>query len=381
MSRNLLARMRDEGDFEQVIALNDRACGLSGFIIHDTTRGPAAGGIRIYPYDSEEDALTDGFRLARAMTFKAAAADLPVGGGKIVLRESSSLVREEALRAVGRALENLGGRFLAGRDVGVPVAQGAWVRSETRFMVDESEAGVGDLNRATAVGVEAGARAALAFATGREGWAGARVALQGAGGVGSWLARLLSEHGAELIVCDANPRALEELKALVPFREVAPDRILDVDCDLFAPCAIGGVLDADGAKRLKARAVAGSANNVLSSKEAGELLFSRGVAYAPDYLVNAGALIQGIRFLRQGERRVPRPSRRLLTGPGRFLNAHGGEASPRKRFWKKRPGSAFAGDGGGGAGSFPVALRNPPDLTGDCVDPIISTSQPRHSPL
>jgi len=150
---NLLSRMREEGDFEQVIALNDRACGLSGFmVLHDTSRGPASGGIRIYPYETEEAALTDGFRLARAMTFKAAAADLPVGGGKIVLRESGSLVREEALKAVGRALEVLGGRFLAGRDVGVPVADGAWVRSETSFMVDESEAGVGDLNRATAIG-------------------------------------------------------------------------------------------------------------------------------------------------------------------------------------------------------------------------------------
>jgi leucine dehydrogenase len=306
MSLDLLARMRDEGDFEQVIALNDRACGLSGFmVLHDTTRGPAAGGIRIYPYASEEDALADGFRLARAMTFKAAAAGLPVGGGKIVLRESPALVREEALRAVGRALEILGGRFLAGRDVGVPVADGAWVRRETSFMVDESEAGVGDLNRATAVGVEAGARAALAFATGRASWEGARVALQGAGGVGSWLARLLSERGAELTVCDTNPRALVELRAVVRFREVAPDQILEVECDLFAPCAIGGVLDADSAKRIAARAVAGSANNVLASEEAGGVLYSRGVAYAPDYLVNAGALIQGIRFLRQGERSSP----------------------------------------------------------------------------
>jgi leucine dehydrogenase len=306
MSLNLLARMREEGDFEQVIALNDRACGLAGFmVLHDTSRGPASGGIRIYPYATEEAALTDGFRLARAMTFKAAAADLPVGGGKIVLMESPSLVREEALKAVGRAIEVLHGRFLAGRDVGVPVADGVWVRSETSFMVDESDSGVGDLNRATAIGVEAGARAALLFATGRDSWAGVRVALQGAGGVGIWLARMLSEKGAELFVSDPNPRALEELRSHAAFHEVAPDRILETDCELFAPCAIGGVLGPDQARMLRARAVAGSANNVLASKEAGEVLFSRGLAYAPDYLVNAGALIQGVRFLRGGERSSP----------------------------------------------------------------------------
>ena len=306
---NLLSRMVDEGDFEQVIALNDRACGLSGFmVLHDTSRGPASGGIRIYPYETEEAALTDGFRLARAMTFKAAAADLPVGGGKIVLRESDSLVREEALKAVGRALEVLGGRFLAGRDFGVPVAAGAWVRSETSFMVDESDTGVGDLNRATAVGVEAGARAALAFATEASswpGWKGARVVLQGAGGVGTWLARILAGQGAELFVSDPNPRALEALRSWVEFHEVQPDRVFSIECDLFAPCALGGVIDPARARELEARAVAGSANNVLTSEEAGEVLFSRGIAYAPDYLVNAGALIQGVRFLRSGERSSP----------------------------------------------------------------------------
>jgi leucine dehydrogenase len=302
---SLFEDMRKDG-FEQVVALSDPACGLEGFmVLHDTSRGPATGGIRLYPYESEAQALEDGFRLARAMTFKAAAADLPVGGGKIVLLESSALRREEALRAVGRAIEILGGRFLAGRDVGVPVADGALVRSETSFMVDESDEGVGDLNRATAIGVEAGARAALAVTTGASEWNGARVALQGAGGVGTWLARMLSERGAALLVSDSSPRALDELRRLVDFEEVPPDRILDVDCELFAPCAIGGVLDEAGARRLKARAVAGSANNVLASKEAGEALFSRGIAYAPDYLVNAGALIQGVRFLRSGERSSP----------------------------------------------------------------------------
>lgn len=310
MSRDLLDRMRLEGDFEQVIALSDPRCGLRGFIVlHDTSRGPATGGIRVYPYDSEDDAISDGFRLARAMTFKAVAADLPVGGGKIVLMEGPDFVREEALPAVGRAIDGLGGRFLAGRDVGVPVPDGALVRRETCFMVDESEAGVSDLNRATAVGVEAGARAALSFATGAgdgerswKGWAGARVSLQGAGGVGSWLARLLAEAGAELFVCDPDRAALERLGKHVRFQEVSTDSLLDVDCDLFSPCAIGGALEIAGARRLRCRAVAGSANNVLASPEAGDELFARGIVYAPDFLVNAGALIQGTRFLLTGTR-------------------------------------------------------------------------------
>jgi leucine dehydrogenase len=298
--------MRDEGDFEQVIALHDRSCGLSGFmVIHDTSRGPAAGGIRLYHYRDEDEALTDGFRLARAMTFKAAAAELPVGGGKIVLVDSPALVRDEVLRAVGRAIDGLSGRFLAGRDVGVSIASGALVRSETRFMVDESAAGVEDLNRATALGVEAGARAALAFATGRSDWAGVRVAIQGAGGVGSWLARILGAFGAELMVSDPDRGALSDLRQDVGFREVAPGEILEADCDVLAPCAIGGILDAAAAGRLRAKVVAGSANNVLASAQAGEALFARGIVYAPDFLVNAGALIQGVRFLLTGERASP----------------------------------------------------------------------------
>jgi leucine dehydrogenase len=312
VSSGLLERMRSAGGFEQVIALSDSGSGLRGFVvIHDTSRGPATGGIRLYPYASEDDALSDGFRLARAMTFKAAAADLPVGGGKIVLLESPDFVKKEALPAVGRAIESLGGRFLAGRDVGVPIPDATLVRSETGFMVDESETGVSDLNRATAVGVLWGARAALGIAAGAadegssvgdDGFRGLRVVLQGAGGVGSWLARLLADGGAELLVSDSNPEALEELERHVRFRKIAPDCVLDVDCDLFAPCAIGGVLDRSGARRLRARVVAGSANNVLASIEAGDELFSRGVVYAPDFLVNAGALIQGTRFLLTGER-------------------------------------------------------------------------------
>lgn len=293
-------------DVENILPIEDRTCGLRGFVvIHSTARGPATGGIRLYPYPSDEAARSDGYRLARAMTFKAAAADLPVGGGKIVLFDAPELQREAALRSIGRTLESMNGAFLAGRDVGIPVADGAIIRSQTRYMVDESEEGVGDLNLATALGVLAGARAALAFSLGTSSFQGVRVALQGAGGVGRWLAAHLAEEGAVLTVCDTNRAALETLRETTPFEEVSPEAIYDVDCELFAPCAIGGVIDPGTAKRLIARVVAGSANNVLSEPEAGALMMARGITYAPDYLVNAGALIQGVRFLLEGERRSP----------------------------------------------------------------------------
>lgn len=292
---------------EKIVRLTDARSGLDGFIVlHDTSRGPATGGIRLYPYASEADALEDGLLLARAMTFKAAAADLPVGGGKIVAIQPAPARREDCLRAIGRTIESMNGEFLAGRDVGVPVEDGAIVRGETAYMVDESEEGVGDLNLATALGVLAGARATLSFRLGRSNFSGVRVALQGAGGVGGWLARKLSAEGAALIVADPNAAALERLRADVDFTEVHPDEIYDADCDLFSPCAVGGVLSRKTAPRLKARIVAGSANNVLRQPEAGATLFAAGITYAPDFLVNAGALIQGVRFLLRGERSSPK---------------------------------------------------------------------------
>lgn len=292
--------------FEQALALSDPANGVQGFVVvHDTSRGPATGGIRFYPYGSEEEALEDGIRLARAMTLKAAAAELPVGGGKIVVIEPPDAKRHDALRSVGRSIESMAGRFLAGRDVGVPVEDGAVVRSETSYMVDESDDGVGDLNRATALGVLAGARVALASHLNRVDFKGVRVALQGAGGVGAWLARKLAEAGAELYVSDPSQEALGALRDAVSFHEVSVEAIYSVECDLFAPCAIGGVLDERTAARLAARTVVGSANNVLASAAIGDVLAERDVLFVPDFLVNAGALIQGVRFLLYGEKHSP----------------------------------------------------------------------------
>lgn len=310
--------------FEQAIGLSEPANGLEGFmVLHSTARGPATGGIRLYPYASDEEALADGIRLARAMTFKAAAAELPVGGGKIVLRTPPESRRRDALLAVGRAIDAMDGRFLAGRDVGVPVEDGSIVREATSYMVDESDVsagGVGDLNRATALGVLAAIKAAVSVELSRPRLHGVRIAIQGAGGVGAWLARELAREGAELFVCDTNPAALDELADAISFHRVRVDDVFAVESDVFAPCAIGGVLDEKTAGALEAKIVAGSANNPLASPEVAEALATRGVVFVPDYLVNAGALIQGVRFLLHGERRstaaieaIGEKTKRLLT--------------------------------------------------------------------
>jgi leucine dehydrogenase len=169
-------------------------------------------------------------------------------------------------------------------------------------MVDETESGVGDLNRATAIGVEAGARVALRFCLGIDNWKGIRVAIQGAGGVGQWLARILSDEGADLAVSDLNEKTLERLAEQTSFEAVGPEEIYSASRDVFCPCAVGSVLNDETVDRLTARVVAGSANNVLSEPSIGKTLHQLGICYVPDSLISAGALIQGIRFLLTGER-------------------------------------------------------------------------------
>lgn len=304
---NLLSQMRTRADglsCEQIIALCEPSIGLAGFIVIDnTTRGPATGGIRIFPYLSEQDALEDGLRLARAMTFKNAAAELPAGGGKVVLLAGEDINKKHMLQATGRIIQSLGGRFLAGRDVGVSLEDAHIIRQETEYMVDESENGLGDLNRHTALGVIAGAAAALQHRSGQTDWRGIRVAIQGVGGVGTWLARELSSRGAHLVVADTQPERLIALRDQIDFEEVAPHEIMFAKCDLLSPCAVGAVVHEGNVADIRAHVVAGSANNILASSRAGEELHRRKIVYAPDYLINAGAVIAGTHFLRFQQRR------------------------------------------------------------------------------
>jgi leucine dehydrogenase len=292
------------GDGEQVIAFQNRAAGLRGFLaIHDTTLGPALGGIRLWRYANEEEALADVLRLSRAMTLKAALAELPAGGGKTVLIDHPALCREEVFEALGCLIESLGGRYFSGPDVGVTGSDLEAVGRRTRYVALESAPGLGDISQMTAEGVWHGLRACLDFTGIRR----ARVAIQGVGNVGRCLGRILHGEGMELVVTDVDPARARDAGEEFGARVVAPEEILAADADVVAPCALGGVIDGDVAERLKARIVCGSANNVLSAPDVADRLEQRGIVYAPDYLVNAGGLIRGAEYYLLG-RADSRPS-------------------------------------------------------------------------
>jgi len=307
MSVHLLDAMRREG-FEEVVALSDPDSGLRAFLgIHDTARGPAFGGIRRWAYRNEHQALGDCLRLARAMSHKCALLDLPGGGAKVVFLDGEVSDREAAYRALGRAVERMAGRYYTGPDVGTGERELAWVASETRYATDPGPDGPGELGAATAEGVFRGMEACLEHLDGEVDWGRRRVVIQGLGDVGVRLARLLVEQGAEVRAAEIDPErasaALEQLD--IELLEAGTE--LSQPCDVFAPCAMGGVLHDLSLERLDCRVIAGSANNVLVRSLHGERLAARDVLYAPDVVLTAGALIRGVLFHLEG-RREPVPA-------------------------------------------------------------------------
>ncbi|GBC81895.1 Leucine dehydrogenase [bacterium HR10] len=299
-------------DYEQVIALNNNASGLWGFIvIHDTTRGPALGGIRVRPYASEAEALEDGLRLARAMSYKAAIADLPCGGGKAVVIEHPEWDRVLAMRTLGRFIESLRGRFQTGRDLGLTEEDVRLLREETRYIGCEGA----ESDEYTALGVIEGMRACVEHLGGGESsgqpFAGLTVAVQGVGSVGWAIARRLHEAGVRLIVADVDERRARAAERAFGARVVAPEEIYEAPADVFCPCALGGVLTERTIALLRARIVAGSANNVLADEALGWTLRERGILYAPDFVINAGALIHGANLYLKGKRENEADVRRI----------------------------------------------------------------------
>ncbi len=289
---NIFQRL-ETADHEQVIVLQNRASGLRGFLaIHDTTLGPALGGVRLWRYASEEEALQDALRLSRGMTYKASLAGLPCGGGKTVLLDHDGLKREEAFEAFARVVESLRGRYFTGRDVGITDADLAVIGRVTKYIAREWGDEPADICESTAIGVWHGMRACLETLGLRK----ARVAVQGLGGVGLDLARILKREGMELIFADICESRVAEAGRALGARVVPPEDIYSVDCEIFAPCALGGVLSSATIPKLRARIVCGCANNVLATPEDGDELARRGILYAPDYLVNAGGLIRGAEF-------------------------------------------------------------------------------------
>lgn len=288
--------MAREG-FEEVIALHDRATGLRGFLgIHDSSRGRAFGGIRRWNYLDEDQALRDCLRLSRAMSHKCALAGLAVGGAKLVLLDRQDLDLPRAYRAVGDLVERLGGRFYTGPDVGTGPEELAAVAERTRFVTDPGPGGPGELSEATAEGVFRSIAATLRHLDGAEDWKQRTVVVQGLGEVGRGLAQRLVEQGARVLAAEIDPRRAEVVAAELGIELVDPATEYDQRCDVFAPCALGGILHDLTLTRLRCRVIAGGANNVLVRPLHGDRLHERGILYAPDFIVNAGALIRGVLF-------------------------------------------------------------------------------------
>lgn len=279
---------------ERVVLCRLPAVGYKGIIaIHSTVAGPAVGGTRYWSYAGEAEAVADALRLSRGMTYKNAMAGLPLGGGKSVLFANVQADREALFRAHGRFIEHLGGTYVAGEDVGTSPADMAVVRLETEHVAGLGDSG--DPSPRTARGVLQAIRAAAKHRWGSDDLAGRTVALQGCGNVGALVARLLHEAGAKLVVTDLNKGRVRQVVRATGAAAVELDGIYDVEADLFAPCALGGILNRDTIPRLRVEIVAGAANNQLLEDEDGERLHAKGILYAPDYIANAGGVINGCR--------------------------------------------------------------------------------------
>lgn len=293
-------------DCEQVVLVRDRSAGATVLVVvHDTALGPAHGGIRRWAYPSLAAASADAVALATAMTWKCALAGVPAGGGKCVVLDHPGLDRAAAYRLVGRTVEELGGRYFTGPDVGTTDADLRLVAERTRYVaLDRHGEGPGDLAGATADGVLLALQAALAVAASRD-LAGTTVAVQGLGAVGAALCERLAARSVRLVVADVLPARAAAVAQRCGATVVEPAAIVRTPCDVFAPCALGGVLTAAIARELPARIVCGAANNVFADDDASAVLHARGIVAVPDFVANAGALILGATWHLTGRRAAP----------------------------------------------------------------------------
>jgi leucine dehydrogenase len=282
-------------EYEEVVFFHDAASGLRAIVaIHSTALGPALGGTRYYPFSSEEDALRDVLRLARGMTYKAAAAGLDLGGGKaVIIGDPSRDKSEELLRAYGRFIESLGGRYVTAEDVGTSRDDMDVLRRETRWVTGVSKrlGGSGDPSPVTAYGVFQGLRACAEEALRTSSLEGVRVVVQGVGKVGYHLVKHLTEAGAVVTVADVDVDAVARAAGEFGAETVDPEKAHAVECEIFAPCALGAVIRDDTLPELKCAVVAGAANNQLARAEHGDALHDQGILYAPDFVINSGGLM------------------------------------------------------------------------------------------
>lgn len=282
-------------DYGQVHLALDKSTGLRAIIaIHDTRLGPALGGCRFIHYDSDDAALVDALRLARGMTYKAALANLPHGGGKsVIMRPSRHFDRVALFRSFGKFVDDLRGHYITAEDSGTGLEDMEVIRSVTKWVtgVDPSHGGSGDPSPFTALGVRRGIEACVEKKLGKTNLKGVHVAVQGVGHVGYHLCRELHACGATITVADVDALKAERAQREFGAKVVKLDAIFDVDCDVFAPCALGSALNDGTIPRIRARIVAGAANNQLAVPQNGDDLYARGILYAPDYAINAGGLI------------------------------------------------------------------------------------------
>lgn len=281
---------------EQVIFCNDSETGLKAIIaIHDTTLGPALGGTRMWNYSNEIDALNDVLRLSRGMTFKASISGLNLGGGKAVIIGDANTEKTEALmKKFGEYVNKLGGTYITAEDVGMSTKDMEYVREMTKHVtgIPESMGGSGDPSPVTAYGVYWGMKASAKFKWGSDSLEGKTILVQGVGHVGENLVKHITEEDAKVFVTDINEEKLAEVSEKYGAKIITGDAIYDIDMDIYAPCALGATLNTDTIHRLKCAIVAGAANNQLEDEMIhGEMIKEKGIVYAPDFLINAGGLI------------------------------------------------------------------------------------------
>ncbi|MCY8936734.1 branched-chain amino acid dehydrogenase [Peribacillus frigoritolerans] len=282
-------------DYEQLLFCQDKQSGLKAIIaIHDTTLGPALGGTRMWTYASEEDAIEDALRLSRGMTYKNAAAGLNLGGGKtVIIGDPRKDKNEEMFRAFGRYIQGLNGRYITAEDVGTTVEDMDLIHEETDFVTGISPAfgSSGNPSPVTAYGVYRGMKAAAKEAFGTDSLEGKVIAVQGVGNVSYNLCRHLHEEGAKLIVTDINKESVARAVESFGATAVNPDEIYGVECDIYAPCALGAVINDQTINQIRAKVIAGAANNQLKETVHGDQIHEKGIIYAPDYVINAGGVI------------------------------------------------------------------------------------------
>lgn len=279
-------------DYEQLVFCYDETSGLKAVIcIHDTTLGPALGGTRMWVYEDEDEAILDALRLGRGMTYKAAAAGLNLGGGKtVIIGDSKKDKSEELWRAFGRYVQSLNGRYITAEDVGTSVEDMDYVAMETDYVTGLSGTS-GDPSPVTAYGVYMGMKACAQEAYGNDSLEGKVVAVQGLGHVGYYLCKHIFEEGGKLIVTDIDQDLVDRIVTEFGATAVSPDEIYGVECDIYAPCALGATVNDETIPQLKCRIIAGAANNVLKEERHGDIINEKGIIYGPDYVINAGGLI------------------------------------------------------------------------------------------